>query len=154
LNCFLRPHYRIKFEKDTRKNRFGQECFLPMKASSGLVQPEAMHLVRRTIEYFDRSEEELNDTQVRALEQINLWKDTRIADVLGKHECIDFDRLISERKMRQLLRWINELFSAATARDFISVGGKTSMARAQQGIRPPFATLSKCDRGSNMRMDV
>lgn len=110
LNCFLRPHYRIKLEEDTRKNKFGKKCFLPMKPSAGLIQPEAMHLVRRTIDHFDRRLEQLNNTQLRALKDINRWKDAHIADILGKHDCIDFEKLISEQEMRQLLRWINELF--------------------------------------------
>lgn len=69
-----------------------------------------MHLARQTIAYFDKDEKDLNDMQIAALEKLNAWRDRKIVDILSEQKNTDFDKLIPQEEMREILRWINELF--------------------------------------------
>jgi hypothetical protein len=109
-NCKLHPHARVKLERSGSLNRYGKKCHPPLKVGVGIAKCEVMHLARRTIEYFDMPKEDLNDVQLNALAQLNEWRDSRTKDILSEQDNKDFDKLVPKQEMRQLWRWINEIF--------------------------------------------
>jgi hypothetical protein len=109
-NCKLHPHARVKLERSESLNRYGEKCHAPLKVGVVIAKCEVMHLAHRTIEYFDMPKEDLNGVQLNALAQLNEWLDSRIKDILSEQDNKDFDKLVPKQEMRQLWRWINEIF--------------------------------------------
>jgi len=108
----MHPHHRIKLNLATSPNRFGKECYKPMKLSSVwlLKGYESIHLARQTIKYFDIAEQNSNNTQLDALSDLNAWIVKRTKDIFTLTQSSDFDKVIPGPEMRYLLRLINILF--------------------------------------------
>ncbi|KAH7086161.1 hypothetical protein FB567DRAFT_593111 [Paraphoma chrysanthemicola] len=111
-HCNFPPHFRIKLQKDPVPNKLGSECYLVPKTFSNLdiKRAEPMHFARTCIEYFDRPEHQLNDTQLDALAQLRKWRTERLHIILSSQPATYLDRLISESEMRDLLGCINAIF--------------------------------------------
>ena len=139
-HCPIHPHFHIKLEKDVQKNEFGNECYLPLKPSNAATSCESMHLARKTIEYFDRPKEELNDVQLHALRQLVTWRGSRINDILGKFQSGDRAALLPEKEMRFLWKCINELFFGRDSSRYF-FRWKSHLSRGNVGVmmaRPPL----------------
>lgn len=108
-NCLL-PHAYIKLEKGLRPNQYGKACYLPPKLRIVGLKCENMHLVRQTIEYFDKDKTQLNDMQFAALDKLNAWITRRLPEIMGKQKNANFDKLMPEAEMRQLLTHLMNLF--------------------------------------------
>ena len=71
-NCEMHPHDHPKLKLDSTKNEFGNQCYKPLKMNVEL-RAEAMELTRTVVKYFNRPLESLNNTQLAALMNLQIW---------------------------------------------------------------------------------
>jgi hypothetical protein len=117
-NCKYHLHARVKQKRSESLNKYGNECYQPLKMGYGLAKCEAMHLARQTIAYFDIPKGKLNDVQLLTLTQLNEWRDVRLAEILVWQDHKGFDKMIPKQEMRQLWRCINEIFFGSDSSRF------------------------------------
>jgi len=110
-NCTQRSHTKFCLNEHLDVNKYGKIVFQPpdLRAHSKR-KPEITHLAKTIIMYFDRPWEYMNDRQLQARENLLKWiGPRRTKRRAGMNE--DTEQTTSGPEMRQLWKWLNELFS-------------------------------------------
>ena len=111
-NCKIHPHDHPKLKPDSTKNEFGNQCYKPLKMNVAL-RAEAMELTRTAVKYFDRPLESLNNTQLAALMNLQIWVQEHMSlffAITPSTPSASLDTIFPESSMRELWKHINILF--------------------------------------------
>jgi hypothetical protein len=110
-NCKIHPHQHPKLKYSIEKNKFGNECYQPLKLNS-VLRGEAMEIARAAIQYFDRPVESLNDTQLAVVEVLQTWirQNMSIWFTERQFDEADLSTLLPAVEMRKLWNYTHVLF--------------------------------------------
>jgi hypothetical protein len=113
-NCKIHPHQHPKLKFSPEKNKFGNACYQPLKLNS-LLRGEAMEIARTAIAYFGRPVEQLNNTQIAAVDVLRTWIRSNMALFFTGYQppVPDLSTLLPAVVVRELWKYFSILFFGA-----------------------------------------
>jgi hypothetical protein len=158
LKCSKLIHILHRSNEELGMNKYGYTCFRPPPLAIYRSHPPPISWLTRILwGYFDVSWEYLNYEQLLAREELLKWIANR-KDMMDVLETLDGPTLVPAKEMRQLLKWILELFVGGDIPSLtFSWQGNlnyTALSNPRVGKNPAIRMHPSCANGTAGRCAV